>query len=238
MLSSSLHGPLSADWHLAPPYSTPQDSNSLLDTSSLLPTTTSSSTVLADSLIAPDSSLYATSDWNLFPTSDSPYLGHETQLFPGGSTSLSTAEDTMKTLAMPSGMEFPSNMNTSSQMTRGKSWPCVSYHQYLTCTDCSQSGSSWTSHKDRSSSSPEHISSSKLQSTKSSPVIQEPASRIEKRKANTLAARRYRQKRVDQMSSLEAELKQIKAERDELKVRNARLEGEVETLRALLRSQK
>jgi hypothetical protein len=177
---------------------------------------------LADSLIAPDSSLYATSDWNLFPTSDSPYLGHETQLFPGGSTSLSTAEDTMKTLAMPSGMEFPSNMNTSSQMTR----------------DCSQSGSSWTSHKDRSSSSPEHISSSQLQSTKSSPVIQEPASRIEKRKANTLAARRYRQKRVDQMSSLEAELKQIKAERDELKVRNARLEGEVETLRALLRSQK
>jgi hypothetical protein len=222
VLSSSLHGPLSADWHLAPPYSTPQDSNSLLDTSSLLPITTSSSTVLADSLIAPDSSLYATSDWNLFPTSDSPYLGHETQLFPGGSTSLSTAEDTMKTLAMPSGMEFPSNMNTSSQMTR----------------DCSQSGSSWTSHKDRSSSSPEHISSSKLQSTKSSPVIQEPASRIEKRKANTLAARRYRQKRVDQMSSLEAELKQIKAERDELKVRNARLEGEVETLRALLRSQK
>jgi hypothetical protein len=222
VLSSSLHGPLSADWHLAPPYSTPQDSNSLLDTSSLLPTTTSSSTVLADSLIAPDSSLYATSDWNLFPTSDSPYLGHETQLFPGGSTSLSTAEDTMKTLAIPSGMEFPSNMNTSSQMTR----------------DCSQSGSSWTSHKDRSSSSPEHISSSKLQSTKSSPVIQEPASRIEKRKANTLAARRYRQKRVDQMSSLEAELKQIKAERDELKVRNARLEGEVETLRALLRSQK
>jgi hypothetical protein len=222
VLSSSLHGPLSADWHLAPPYSTPQDSNSLLDTSSLLPITTSSSTVLADSLIAPDSSLYATSDWNLFPTSDSPYLGHETQLFPGGSTSLSTAEDTMKTLAIPSGMEFPSNMNTSSQMTR----------------DCSQSGSSWTSHKDRSSSSPEHISSSKLQSTKSSPVIQEPASRIEKRKANTLAARRYRQKRVDQMSSLEAELKQIKAERDELKVRNARLEGEVETLRALLRSQK
>lgn len=40
------------------------------------------------------------------------------------------------------------------------------------------------------------------------------------------------------MSSLEAELKQVKAERDELKVRNARLEGEVETLRALLRAQK
>jgi hypothetical protein len=104
--------------------------------------------------------------------------------------------------------------------------------------DLSQSGSSWTSHKDRSSSSPEQMSSSKLSRGKSSPVVQEPASRIEKRKANTLAARRYRQKRVDQMSTLEAELKEVKAERDELKVRNARLEGEVETLRALLRAQK
>jgi hypothetical protein len=40
------------------------------------------------------------------------------------------------------------------------------------------------------------------------------------------------------MSTIEAELKEVKTERDDLKVRNARLEGEVETLRALLRSQK
>ncbi|EMD64877.1 hypothetical protein COCSADRAFT_36245 [Bipolaris sorokiniana ND90Pr] len=123
---------------------------------------------------------------------------------------------------MAQSMNLSNNMDTAAQMAR----------------DDSQSGSSWTSHKDRSSSSPEHVSSSKTSSTKSSPVVQEPASRIEKRKANTLAARRYRQKRVDQMSTLEAELKEIKAERDELKVRNARLEGEVDTLRALLRAQK
>ena len=61
-------------------------------------------------------------------------------------------------------------------------------------------------------------------------------SRIEKRKQNTLAARRYRQKRVDQMSSLESALKETQSERDALKVRVARLEGEVETLRQLLRS--
>ncbi|KAF2705677.1 hypothetical protein K504DRAFT_387599, partial [Pleomassaria siparia CBS 279.74] len=61
--------------------------------------------------------------------------------------------------------------------------------------------------------------------------------RVEKRKQNTLAARRYRQKRVDQMSTLETELKDTQSERDALKVRVARLEGEVETLRQLLRPQ-
>jgi len=52
-----------------------------------------------------------------------------------------------------------------------------------------------------------------------------------------MAARRYRQKRVDQMSGLEAQLKETQSERDDLKVRCARLEGEVETLRALLKAQ-
>ncbi|XP_014559053.1 hypothetical protein COCVIDRAFT_24533 [Bipolaris victoriae FI3] len=213
-----LHGLQSADWQLEPSYSAPQDNNHLIDTSSLL----ASSSASTGNLIVPDASLYPATDFNLFPTGDSPYLGHDFQLFPQGPASLSTAGDTIDTLAMAQSMKLPNNMDTAAQMSR----------------DASQSGSSWTSHKDRSSSSPEHVSSSKTSSTKSSPVVQEPASRIEKRKANTLAARRYRQKRVDQMSTLEAELKEIKAERDELKVRNARLEGEVETLRALLRAQK
>ncbi|KAF2437751.1 hypothetical protein P171DRAFT_373025, partial [Karstenula rhodostoma CBS 690.94] len=63
-------------------------------------------------------------------------------------------------------------------------------------------------------------------------------SRVEKRKANTMAARRYRQKRVDQMSTLESQLKDTQTERDALKFRCARLEGEVETLRALLAAKK
>jgi uncharacterized protein (DUF111 family) len=73
--------------------------------------------------------------------------------------------------------------------------------------------------------------------SKNSPLAPE-VSKIEKRKANTMAARRYRQKRVDQMSTLESELKDVKTERDDLKVRCARLEGEVETLRALLQARK
>jgi hypothetical protein len=75
-------------------------------------------------------------------------------------------------------------------------------------------------------------------SSKNNSHTTEYATRIEKRKQNTLAARRYRQKRVDQMASLESTLKETQSERDDLKVRVARLEGEVETLRQLLRSQK
>ncbi|KAF2002330.1 hypothetical protein P154DRAFT_574268 [Amniculicola lignicola CBS 123094] len=93
-----------------------------------------------------------------------------------------------------------------------------------------------------SSSSDEHGSSPEGSST--SIKLSKPktgshpgdSSRIEKRKQNTLAARRYRQKRVDQMAGLETTLKETQSERDALKVRVARLEGEVETLRQLLKS--
>jgi hypothetical protein len=221
-LSPNHPGNQSINWDFALSYSTADDSGALFDTTSLLPSSTSSSAILTNDLLAPDPSFHTTPDWNLFPTSDSHPLGDGTQTLPGAPTSLSTAEDNMSLLTMPSGMGNINHMNTSAPMIR----------------DHSQSGSSSTSHKDQSSSPPEHSSSSRLASTKNSPLGPEPPSRIEKRKANTLAARRYRQKRVDQMSTLETELKQVKAERDDLKVRNARLEGEVETLRALLRAQK
>jgi len=59
-------------------------------------------------------------------------------------------------------------------------------------------------------------------------------SKVQKRKLNTAAARRYRQKRLDQVSSLEAELKKTQLERDELKIRVAKLEGEADVLRRLV----
>ncbi|TGO72306.1 hypothetical protein BELL_0469g00030 [Botrytis elliptica] len=96
--------------------------------------------------------------------------------------------------------------------------------------------SSPTSSNPKSTSSPTHSSppsppSPKTQTpTSSSSTI----SRVEKRKLNTLAARRYRQKRVDQMSSLEAALKEVERERDALKVRVAKLEGETDILKSLL----
>jgi len=92
--------------------------------------------------------------------------------------------------------------------------------------------------KDYSSSgSSNRVSSPDQPKSSSRSPLAEP-SKVEKRKANTMAARRYRQKRVDQMSTLESELKDVKTERDDLKVRCARLEGEVETLRALLNAKK
>ena len=129
------------------------------------------------------------------------------------------------------------DMSLSTPMEPSKK-PTLHYVQHtLTKVDRSQSGSSTSIHN-RNSYSPEQSPHTRLSnSTKSSPS-NEPPSKVEKRKANTLAARRYRQKRVDQMSGLEAELKEVKADRDEWKVRCAKLEGEVEALRALLHAQK
>lgn len=59
-------------------------------------------------------------------------------------------------------------------------------------------------------------------------------SRVEKRQANTLAARRYRQKRVSHVNELEAALEAIKAERDSLRVRVGELEGETRVLKGLV----
>ncbi|KFZ13046.1 hypothetical protein V502_06788 [Pseudogymnoascus sp. VKM F-4520 (FW-2644)] len=66
----------------------------------------------------------------------------------------------------------------------------------------------------------------------------QPNSAIRKRKLNTLAARRYRQKRVDQVAELETALKNTQRERDDLSVRVARLEGELGALRQMLNSGK
>lgn len=60
------------------------------------------------------------------------------------------------------------------------------------------------------------------------------SSRVEKRRLNTLAARRCRQRRVDQMKTLEDELELIRKERDELRLKVSKLEGETEALKGLL----
>ncbi|KAG8406152.1 hypothetical protein J3458_021479 [Metarhizium acridum] len=55
-----------------------------------------------------------------------------------------------------------------------------------------------------------------------------------KRKRNTMAARKYRQKRLDRISDLEMALGEVTNERDELKLQLARREAEVEALREML----
>ncbi|KAL2828624.1 hypothetical protein BJY01DRAFT_255279 [Aspergillus pseudoustus] len=70
-------------------------------------------------------------------------------------------------------------------------------------------------------------------STSTSP--KETASRVSKRQLNTMAARRYRQRRLDRMTQLEEELEAVKRERDELRMRVSKLEGETDALRSMLK---
>jgi Basic region leucine zipper len=63
------------------------------------------------------------------------------------------------------------------------------------------------------------------------------SSRVEKRKANTLAARRYRQNRLDKVAELESALKATQLERDALKVQVAKLQGETRVLKDLVRGE-
>ena len=60
------------------------------------------------------------------------------------------------------------------------------------------------------------------------------SSRVEKRKLNTLAARRCRQRRVDRMKELEAELEKVRKERDDWRLKCSKLEGETDALKGLL----
>ncbi|KAI1354373.1 hypothetical protein F5Y01DRAFT_14871 [Xylaria sp. FL0043] len=55
-----------------------------------------------------------------------------------------------------------------------------------------------------------------------------------KRQRNNVAARKYRQKRIDRINELEAELDEVKQERDDLKLRLARQEAETAALRSML----
>jgi hypothetical protein len=87
--------------------------------------------------------------------------------------------------------------------------------------------------------SPAHIPTAKSTTSPGSTMsTTQPPSAIRKRKLNTLAARRYRQKRVDQVTELETALKNTQRERDDLSVRVARLEGELGALRQMLDSKK
>ncbi|KAL2062306.1 hypothetical protein VTL71DRAFT_6572 [Oculimacula yallundae] len=83
-------------------------------------------------------------------------------------------------------------------------------------------------------STPESNNSRKVSRSPNTTSGQTPISKVQKRTLNTLAARRYRQKRVDQVQSLENSLKETQDERDALKLKVARLEAEVEILRGLL----
>ncbi|TIC90448.1 hypothetical protein CH35J_011829 [Colletotrichum higginsianum] len=62
------------------------------------------------------------------------------------------------------------------------------------------------------------------------------ADKILRRQRNTIAARKYRQKKVDRIDELEAMLKEMTRERDDLRIRLARQEAETEALKSIMRA--
>jgi len=206
-------GSQSINWDVAL-FNTSVSSDGFLAGSSSLPLT-SSSALMQDGLQAPVFPNTVSAPWpEMSVPASGTYLGDDSY-----GSSFTASGQSYNIVAMSSGMGV-GNLTSSTPMLK----------------DRSSSGSA-PSPRNRVSSSPEQQSHSKSSTSKSSSLAPD-AARVEKRRANTMAARRYRQKRVDQMTGLEAELKDVKTERDDLKVRCARLEGEVETLRALLRAQK
>ncbi|KAL1620678.1 hypothetical protein SLS54_006034 [Diplodia seriata] len=92
----------------------------------------------------------------------------------------------------------------------------------------------------RASSSPSGVSSSAGGKRKRPASGDEPAdeSLADKRRRNNLAAAKYRQKKVDRITELEDEVKEVSKERDELKLQLARRDAELELLRKLMLDRK
>lgn len=91
------------------------------------------------------------------------------------------------------------------------------------------------SHHSPTSQIPGSVSTSSPATSQGDDILgQSSSSRVEKRRLNTLAARRCRQRRVDRMKTLEDELEKVRKERDELRLRVSKMEGETEALKGLL----
>lgn len=75
--------------------------------------------------------------------------------------------------------------------------------------------------------------SSSVSHTSNSPLSS--GDKIERKRKNTEAARRYRQRKVDRVTELEEALTAVSRERDELKLKLARAEMEAEVLRGIVK---
>lgn len=85
-------------------------------------------------------------------------------------------------------------------------------------------------------SNPTHSpsSSSSTSSKRKASSDQEAQDKAIKRQRNTLAARKYRQKRLDRIAELEKALEDMTGDRDDLKLKLVRREAEVDALREML----
>ncbi|KAJ5713643.1 uncharacterized protein N7483_010824 [Penicillium malachiteum] len=164
---------------------------------------------------------FADTDWNfLSPDNVTPYLG-------------APRETSVKMSFTDPGFDVASAFASLSDLGSFE-------YQYQNASSVALS--SENSQDGRSQPSPTSLYSASAETSQSSPAVSQvdvvlsrvESSRVEKRKLNTLAARRCRQRRVDQMKNLEEELERIRKERDDLKLKVSKLEGETEVLKTLL----
>ncbi|GKT71488.1 BZIP transcription factor [Colletotrichum tofieldiae] len=88
-----------------------------------------------------------------------------------------------------------------------------------------------------SSGAPPSHRSSPNSDGRDSEVATPHADKILRRQRNTIAARKYRQKKVDRIDELESLLKEMTRERDDLRIRLARQEAETEALKSIMRTE-
>ncbi|KAF7587586.1 hypothetical protein BBP40_007027 [Aspergillus hancockii] len=174
--------------------------------------------------------------WDPWATLDASYfqqsIASSTPLYP---TPIIESIPTSVNNDLTSALEFYENQDILQPLDAGLMYP-EDYHPEPTMTLLPPPVAMTTSPSANSLSA----STSPSDSVATPAVSSKPSapSRIEKRQQNTLAARRYRQRRVDQMKSLEDELRKVREERDALKMRVSKLEGETEALRCLLGREK
>ncbi|KAJ5690534.1 hypothetical protein N7462_004926 [Penicillium macrosclerotiorum] len=161
---------------------------------------------------------FACSDWNLLP------VGHPVSY----SANVGGVHSTVNN------MEYGMPSTFTSLSDSGSNEPPTLHTSLLPSSSNSQDENYYASPISQIPSSASTSLSSPATSQSDEVLSRVDSSRVEKRRLNTLAARRCRQRRVDRMKSLEDELESIRRERDELRLKVSKLEGETEALKGLL----
>jgi hypothetical protein len=86
-----------------------------------------------------------------------------------------------------------------------------------------------------SSSSQHSVLDGRISKRSASPAVADADPEVVSRRArNNIAAKRYRQKKIDRIDELEDQVKEVTQERDDLRIRLARQEAEIAALREML----
>lgn len=151
-----------------------------------------------------------------------------------GTTTLATIPPTAAAIQSPSESSTPPGPDVVPVLIAGLKLP-----EAKPASKPGRRPAALSSSSSSSSSSPSSLSPPPPLSSSDGRVSKRPAAVdpeiISRRQRNNLAAKRYRQKKIDRIQELEDEVARVKEERDELRIRLARQEAEVAALREMLK---